>query len=436
MFYRFFNLVILALRYLYRNRRRYLFLLAALSFGFGVVTVITSLKDGMDHSVYRAAQSHYAGDIVVAGYDNDSKTQFRTTEAELILEAVSAARLDPSLIVRRTMLGGKGILYFNGTPVRQKYILGVDWENEKEYLQGLPYTKEGFIFPEEPGGIIISLTSSREMGARLGDRVILEVETRTGQKNTGSFTVMGVVRDSGIFGTFKSYIALDELNRLMSFGPGDCSSVGIFLKETGNLEEKTRRLQEELEKRVPMGPLVSDRDELARESKEKWDGIRHFIVTIPVYLSEVAELLTALEVIAYFLYAMMLLIILVSVSVTYRLILHERLLELGTMRVLGFFESDLRQVLILELFFLCVVSLFVGFAAARLAAWGISFMSFSYIPSFEIFMSEGRLKALFLFRTTLVNVAAVMGVLLPVVWFPAFRTSRGSLPEMLSGGNL
>jgi hypothetical protein len=62
----------LGIKYLYRYRRRYYFLLAALIFGFMIVTFITSQKDGMYDSVYYSAQSHYAGDIVAMGYDRDN----------------------------------------------------------------------------------------------------------------------------------------------------------------------------------------------------------------------------------------------------------------------------------------------------------------------------------------------------------------------------
>ncbi|MCL2602501.1 MAG: hypothetical protein FWD91_06775, partial [Treponema sp.] len=61
---KFFVLVKLGFKYLYRYRRRYSFLMAALVFCFAIVTFITSMKDGMYDNLYHTAQSHYAGDIV------------------------------------------------------------------------------------------------------------------------------------------------------------------------------------------------------------------------------------------------------------------------------------------------------------------------------------------------------------------------------------
>ena len=422
----------LGLKYLWRYRRRYGFLFLALVFGFGIVTFITSVKDGMYDSVYYSAQAHYAGDIVAAGYDSDSRVRSHLgqQEAGIILEAGHA--LNSRHTVKRTIFGERGYVYFNGIAVRLKYILGTDWEAEAHIFDKMKFEGSAEI-PAGDDGIILSVPVAGSLGARLGDSVILEVETRRGQKNTGVFIVRGLVQDSSIFGYYKVYISRLRLNNLLGFGADDCSSIGFFLPEPAQAEKKRAFLQQALTDRIQLGPLVNDRVELEHETIQPHKGIKIFLYTMPVYLSEVSDLLGAMNAITYFLYGMMLIIIMVSAVVTYRLILHERTREMGVMRAIGFYGGDLRLVLWAEVFALTLVSLLAGFVLARILHQLLSLMSFSWFPSFEIFMKDGKLAALYLPKTVLINVVSVFAALFAAVLAPVFRSSRKPLPGLLSG---
>jgi ABC-type antimicrobial peptide transport system permease subunit len=241
------------------------------------------------------------------------------------------------------------------------------------------------------------------------------------------------VRDSTIFGYHKVYISRLTLNRLLLFGDDECSSLGFFLPNSGEAGKKQALLQRELSKTVSTGPAVKDREELIRERGQPWTGIKIFVLTIPVYLSEVADLLGAMRIVTYFLYAMMLLIIFVSALATWRLVLRERSRELGTMRAIGFYGADLRYILVTETLGLALVSLAAGFFLSLFFSWLVTRIPFSWFPSFEIFMKDGKLRSLYLPGTMMINIAAVFAVLLVAVWEPAFRSSRDHLPEMLSG---
>ena len=92
----------IAARHLVGYSRRYVFLLVALGFGFGVITVMTSLRDGMTENIARAAENHYSGHLFVLGFDKQADTMGVVDHDELIMEAIEAAGLEPSRLVRRT----------------------------------------------------------------------------------------------------------------------------------------------------------------------------------------------------------------------------------------------------------------------------------------------------------------------------------------------
>ena len=425
----------LGIKYLWRYRRRYGFLLAALVFGFAIVTFITSTKDGMYRSVYYSAQSHYAGDLVAIGYVTGTGQRYLgETEISTVLEAARSSGINPRHTVLRTTLSNISMLHFNGNAIRLKYVMGCDWEDEAHLFDKIKFAEALDSFPGDDG-IILSVPTAQHLGAKMGDSVLLETDTRFGQINTSPFIVRGIVEDASIFGYYKAYVSRRSLNRLVLYEDGDCASIGFFFDDTGSAETRRVRLQERLAAKLQMGPLVYDRDELDREADEDlgWEGIKVFLLTMPVYLSEISDLLDVMNIITYFLYGMMLVIIFVSAAVTYRLILHERTKEMGVMRAIGFYGGDLRLVLWTEVLTLGFVSLLAGAALAWLLSRAVSLLSFSWFPSFEIFMEKGRLTALYLPGTMLVNVVSIFLLLLAASFVPSLRASRKNLCGLLSG---
>ena len=425
------RLAILSYRYFILHFRKYLFLLIALSFGFGVITTLTAIRAGMEENLYFTSQSHYSGDLVILG---DGKKYIKRIKApSKIDELLKSADIDIESIIHRTQLG-RSTLYFNGVAVRQKYVIGVDWRDEASYFSNLEYQNIGSD-PFQPGSIIISSPVAEQLNVKLGDQVILEVSTTKKQVNTGSFIVSGIVQDRSIFGYFKCYLDRKELNRLILFKEEECSNIGVYLAESVSSESAVAKIHSIFSPSIQTAPIISNRIELDKERDKKWKGTKYFILPLSVYLSEVSDLLLAIELISYFLYVMMLLIIIVSVLVTLRLLLHQREKEIGTMRAIAFMQSEIVLMLLLETVILFVLSVIIGFILARLVIWSASFFSFEAIPSFEIFMRNGKLTAVYSLRTFLVNCGIVLVSLLPAVIWPVYNASRQPLAVVLSGGN-
>jgi len=410
--------------------------MAALVFCFAIVTFITSMKDGMYDNLYHTAQSHYAGDIVAMGYNAGNVGQtlhLDQIQIDAILAAAVSVGINPRYTVKRTINFYSSIIHFNGVVAPIMHLIGSDWEAEahlfrRKTFESLPEPFSG------NDGIMISQPVAQMLGVRIGDSVVLETETRWGgQRNTGVFIVKAIMQDASIFGFYKAYISRLSLNRLMLFADDDASSIGFFLPDPGLADQKRRLLHEALVEQVQLSPLAYDRDGINRSEDRFPEGITVALYTLAVYLSDISDMLNAMTLMAYFMHGMMLLIILVSAAVTYRLILHERTRELGTMRAIGFYGADLRLILWVEAFGVAIVSLIVGFIVARVFSWGISLVSFEWFPSFEIFMRNGRLTALYVPGTMLVNVVSVFLLLFTVVVFPSLYASKKNLPGLLSG---
>ena len=426
----------LSLKYLWRYKRRYLFLFLALGFAFGVLTVISSLKDGMMENLYLSAQSHYSGDIVALGMDTEiNVAQYMPkTEQDAILDAAEKISLDPLSVSVRTSIFGmsKGTIYFNGTAAPLRYLVGLDWEAERGYIEQLSYAVKPDPFGSD--SIVLSRPIADELSIQQGDSVTLEVLTASGQKNTGTFVAAGIMEETDFFGYYKVYVSRLTLNRLVGFADDDCSFIGFNLKNRNTIEKKRKELYNQLQGKVNIQPLVFDRNGFAEAKKNLKTGMNILLITLPVYLSEVSELMGAINLASYVLFGMMLAIIMVSAAVTCSLILRERKKESGTMRAIGFYDADTRLVLQMEMALMAFVSMAAGFFIGLLINHLISFGSYSWFPGFEVFMKNGSLAARYQIRTIIVNIMITLCALELAIGGPIYRNSRAPLPEMLSGG--
>ncbi len=432
------KLVLLAARYLSRYKRRYFFLFLALGVGFSVITAITALKAGMTERLYLTAQSHYAGDIIVLGKDNDASGEmYRLGQKEIDAVLSAAAPLVPDRVVLRTNFIKDAYVYFNGNSSRLKYVNGVDWDAEAPMFAGFTYAEPPLAPLSGDDEILISSPVARLLGVRRGDSVVLELNTYLGQRNTASFVVAGIIEDKTIFGFFKSYVSRSALNRLIDFKDGECSAIGFYFNDAdeSELDAAKRMLHAELSGVIDTSAPLNNRADYETQMLQSWSGIRAFVIDLAVYLSDVDDLLGAMDILAYLLFAMMLVIVFVSALVTYKLILFERAQELGTMRVLGFQEGDITIVLILETVMLVLLSVIAGFLFSIALVRIFSALPFAAIPGFEMFMKDGRLFARYRFLSVLLNALSVFLVLLPALGIPAYRASRGNLPQMLKGSD-
>ena len=408
----------LAVKYVLRYRRRYLFLFCALAFGFCVISVVSALKEGIAENLYLAGQSHYAGDIVFLGEDSESEVR-RHLDAEAkaaVYEAIAEAAVPVTRSVERTLYNDDATLFFNGEALSLRYLTGVDWEKEHA--------------PDEDS-IIISEQAAAVLRIEAGDSLTLELLDRNGQKSTGSFIVAAVIQDKTLFGLYKAYVSRKVMNTLVGFDRDDASSVGVFLKDRRSARRDMLRFQRLLaEKTQAAPPIMNARD---------WDdfkpknGIAVFVLTLSVYLQPLNELVEAINALNYLLYAMLLLIILASAGVTYRLILNERIKEMGVMRAIGFYESGLRQILVMEAALLGALAAAAGFLLAFALSQALQLVPLSKFPSFEILLSNGSLRAIFSPLAVLTNIVALYLTLFFAVSVPACRVSKMALPQMLTG---
>jgi ABC-type antimicrobial peptide transport system permease subunit len=104
------------------------------------------------------------------------------------------------------------------------------------------------------------------------------------------------------------------------------------------------------------------------------------------------------------------------------------------MRAIGFYETDMQAILLMEMAAMAFISMTAGFVLGIFINQFFSFVSFSWFPGFEIFLQNGRLTARYLPGTIVVNIIVTFCMLALAIAGQVYKNSRYPLPAMLSGG--
>lgn len=410
----------MAFRNLLRRGNRFLFLLLLVAFSSLVILSLASLFDTLIFNLKRKGSVYYGGDITVRGLKD--RYQLIIEEPEPLLQALREALPEGTVVSPRINYRNTATtLFFAGDSIRQRIVNGVDFRNEAPMFEQVTFV-EGSYKPlqdrnRKRPGILVSEPAANLLRARVGDDLLLYIPTVSGQINTATVVLEGIFRDSSLFGYYTAYMDIEALRSLVRFPNGQCTDIAVFFPHSKPSEEIARILQNTLESRFPLTPLFPRLQDLwAYRDATEWTGTRYAITTLDANLERVNELLDAVRFIAYVLIGILGAIVFFGVTNSYRLTVFERRKEIGTLRALGMKKAMVMEFFLAEGMFLTVISVLAGAVCALLFLTALSWIDFSFLAGFDIFLRGRRLQALpsmrALFLTFGVCITAVLIALL------------------------
>ncbi len=425
------GLWILAYRNILRHRQRLVFLFAALFLCFSLISLLSLVSEGMGRNVNDSSRIHYGGDFFVAGFYGDNRD--RPMWIDRPGEILDLASDVPGIAAPRSQLFKKAHLYFNGRSQLVKNVMGLDYERERDNLNHYGANSGSLDGLGEPGHVVLSSALAEKMGLRAGDGITLKTANPRGQVNTGEFIVAALIDDDTILGYYRLFMDRRDLNHLLGWGEEDFSSLGFYLDDPAKTEYWVGEMHSRLERAYPTAGSVLTRDDYYGEMEKAWKGIRYFVFSLGVYVSEVDDLLKAMDLVSYFIYLMMLIITFVSVLVTYNIILHDRSRELAVFQAMGMTRRQVEGMLLTELALLLLVSLAVGSVLSFLLLTALRPLDFSGIQGFGIFLKGGKLTGEFDFSRYCFNIGVILTGVIPSVWLLVRREVSRPLAGTLKG---
>ena len=414
----------IAVRNLGRSKGRYATLTAAIALGCAIMTLATGAMIGMRSSLQAKAGLYYGGDFSVHGLWKDGREMIPGSSAiaSAIEEAGGGRVLASPRIVDRSP---SSFLFFAGASIRLKMITGVHWKAEGARFRDLNFIQGGTSGMEKGDGVLVSEPVARALGARPGDDILILTDTAEGQRNTATAILAGVFRDSSFLAADTAYVGFDFLKSLTRYPDGASTEIGVHFAGGPGGAQAIAAIQKNMEKRLPMFPLASSRAALFRmQDRDSWEGVRYAILSLAAHVRQISQVVDILAAALYAIVAVLLGVIVLGVTNTYRVIVQERTREIGTMRALGMQRSGVARLFLAEA--ACLVGIGTGgglvLGLAGLAVLG-SF-SFSWIPGFDVFLSHGRI-AWSLNAALLSGIVALMfATCLAASWAQASRAAR------------
>jgi putative ABC transport system permease protein len=407
----------IALRNLNRQKKRSFLLGGAIAFGILIVTMVGAFTEGMIQSVNENFAQLFSGHIFITGYEKSAsgKTVNIARDDSAIVKAVrdSGAKI-------KSLSNGiafSGSLIFEGESVQQ-YVNGVDWETEKA-LAGRIVVKEGSIQDviATPNGIVISEPRVRKLGARLGDTIIAKLETPFGVQNVGDFTLKAIAADLGILGGTSAYANKEYVRSLMDIDPGDDTGVAVMLENAVTIDADGDRIYESIKNAgISVFPRASASDTVGQRairneiSNSTWEGTKYQLTTLTDHMAQMQSISTTLNTVALVVLLILLLIIMVGILNTFRMIMYERIREIGTMRALGMQRGGIRAIFLLEAMFLALGGALAGIILAAALMFVFSLFNFGLTSVLSMFLTNGH----FVFRLrpqSLVGYIAIVAVM-------------------------
>lgn len=404
-----------------RNLRRYRVLLAALVMISLVLTVVLATVLGLQASVREKASRYFGGSLVVLGHSGDGTSVIEDPDAVegAVRELASLGFTVEAVSRRSTFYAQSDIeLFFAGYSIRQRKLLGVEWDRERLAFSRLDFADGGVPGvpgrPEVPGvrelpegplelgataippdrAVLISTATAEALGIAVGDELVASIRSDRGRKNTADFIVAGIFSESSFFG-YTAYLERRALNRLREAPEDNVNEIGVYLAGHGDSREgaAAAALTGELEARgFPTFPVITVRDVYSGIGGQKRDGRTYGVVTLSAQLAEITDLLTAITIIAGAVAALFLGIVTVGVGNTWTMVVWERTREIGTLRALGMQRLRTVTLFLLESVFLglsgVVVGVGLGLAVLYVVRRAVVFAPNAFTT---LFLTQGRL---------------------------------------------
>lgn len=423
------NTLRIAFRNLSRQKKRSFLLGGAIAFGILIITLVNSFTAGFVENVQENFSHFFAGHVFLTGYEKSPSGRLITVirEDDILLEAIeSLDDLPLQYLSRRSSLDGT--LIFEGESIRQE-VVGVNWQ-EEGFLSERLILREGSMKQvlADPRALILNEKMAVQLNVEIGDTVIVQLQTVTGQQNVGEFILAATSVDTGFFSAVSAYAHRNYVNHLLNISPDEYISLGLFLENMLLMERAAQALTKALEGKVSLVPRFTGprgfQEQRNQLLEEQWEGTRYQLFTIGDFLEPLNQAASTLNTVGLVVVLILFVIIMVGVTNTFRMIIYERTREIGTMRSLGLQRGGLRGLFLLEAVLLSLGGALIGLIAAFLVALILSLINFGTDNQFFIILKNGHLFFKVLPAQIAGNIVVVGLLTLLAALVPASRAAK------------
>lgn len=428
-------IALMALKNLNRQKKRSVLLGGAIAFGVLIIMVIDGFAGAFMQNVSENVADIAAGHIFVSGsVQSDSGKTFSVIRDDSILTQVIKETRIPSLYISKRSVA-RGTLIFESKQT-QISVQGVDFSSEHYLTSRLILSQGSFAALSNHQGLILSEQTARKLNVQVGDDVLLQLTTVTGQQNVGDMTLVATTPDTGFVSDLSAYANLSYVNELLNLGAGEYQTLGIYLpslsgmdryanafyadlKTKANVKERTKASTTAGFGMGGMGGFFGD-----TTSEGTWTGVRYSVTTLDDMLSSVKQIVGVLNSVSLGILIVLFVIIMVGILNTFRMTMFERIREIGTMRAIGMQRGQVRNLFLLEALFLALAGIVVGIALAALVMGILSLFNLGVDSPLFMILRKGHFSFTVPLGRGLMNIIIIVVLALCAAYLPARSAAR------------
>jgi len=379
-------------------------LVIAIVFAFLIVTLIDGLSAGARKSLEYQIAKIIGGHVYVTGAEkaadkteDDKANEYLPPESvELVHRIIKEEKIDALYTTVRAER--YGTLIFAGNQLTAK-IAGCKFDEEEALRNSFAFKEGGWENVNIENALFIPQKTAEALNVALNDVILYETTTLSGQATVAEFQIAGIYQDQSQFDQIQFYANFDYLNKIAEIPEGCVALFGIFLRD----ENQQDAVASIFEKRLAeYGPVTSRElaaqlnptspgQELLRQLNEgKWDGTKYAVMTFYDFAPQMVTLSQTIQWVSLGVLLVLLLVTMIGISNTFRMVVHERKGEIGTMRSCGVSRAKISLLFLSEAGFLSVIGAVVGFVLAVIIMQIISFIPISIDSVLSMLTTNGH----------------------------------------------
>jgi len=395
----------IALRNLYRQKRRTYLTVSIVAFGVVAVLLFTAVSDSfksmMIGQITDSALGHlqihqkgYMSSIENAPLDKTLNDE-QITQVQGILDAIP----EIEAYSLRLLLGGMFSNYAETTNIR---VIGVYPEREQAVS---PLLKDRVLTGKfvQQGEILVPDALAKGFQSKLGDAVVLIATNLDGSVNGQPFTISGTVESVTGVGSRYGYIYLDDALTLLRMDARQVSEIAIRIKRISDLDRVAALLRAQLD-------VIVNKDGQPMFEIHTWQELSPFF-----------NIARMIDLMALFIQVILIAIVLISILNVMIMAVYERVREIGTMAAIGTLPGKIRALFFSEGLFLGLFGAAVGSLVSIVAIVAVKFLHLT-IPfgRNDLILLNPNVSGV----QILITAAIVIGVTIVAVVEPAYKASK------------
>ena len=430
------NILRIATRNMTRQRRRSVLLGSAIAFGIFVVTLLNGTTGGLVNGVTGNLSRVLGGHIFVSGSEVSPSGRVidLVHNDSVLMQALAESGIAYERITRRSRF--QGTLHFGSKTVIQT-IEGVDW-NAESFLsrhEGIANIDESAM--KQDRAIILPEPVAKSLKVQVGETIVASLTTATGQQNVGEFILAGVIPDPGVLGSLSAYAKIGYVNEVLNLKPGEYQTLTIYLKNLNDVDAATTALSAAIAHHASVFPREKQSPGLAGhapggfidssttsvQADEIWSGTRYRVVNLKEMMAQLISIMDVLNSVGLGIFIVLLAITMVGITNTFRMVMLERVREIGTMRAIGMQRGSVRNIFLGEAMMISVTGAAIGILAALAVMGAASTLSFDPQSVISLFLRSGHPEFSLGLPRLATNLLILLVLCFAAAWFPARRAA-------------